>query len=84
MADPADDDASMRLVMTGTAKGYLVPGAADERANFNRAVTVGLNDLETDRDVSFGDAAIRLGLDRNEQVPSRPVVGAVHSSPVRD
>ena len=63
MANPADDDASMRRVTTGTAKGYLVPRAADERANFIHAVTVGLNDLETGRDVSFDDAAIRLGVD---------------------
>lgn len=71
------------VLATATGKGDLVPGAAEERANFIRAVTVGLNDLETGRDVSFDDAAIRLGLDRNE-VPSRPIVGAGHSSPVGD
>jgi hypothetical protein len=44
----------------------LAPGAAEEQADFIRAVTVGINNLETGRDVSFDDAAIRLGLDRNE------------------
>jgi hypothetical protein len=44
----------------------LVPGAAEEQADFIRAVPVGINNLETGCDVSFDDAAIRLGLDRNE------------------
>jgi hypothetical protein len=66
MANPPDDDASMRRITTSTAKGDLAPGAAEEQADFIRAVTVGINNLETGRDVSFDDAAIRLGLDRNE------------------
>jgi hypothetical protein len=46
--------------------GGKVRGAAEERANSIRAVTVGLYGLETGRDVSFADAAIGLGLDQNE------------------
>jgi hypothetical protein len=34
-----------------------------EAKHFVRAVTVGLNNLETGRDVSFDDASIRLALD---------------------
>lgn len=60
------DDASMLRATTGTAEGDLVPGAAEERADFIRALTAGLKDRETSRDVSIDDAVIRLRLDRNE------------------
>ena len=66
MANPPDDNASMRGTTTSAANGDLVPGAAEEQADFIRAVPVGINNLETGRDISFDDAAIRLGLDRNE------------------
>lgn len=62
MANSPEDNTSMRGVTTDSGKGYLVPGTAEEQANFIRAVTVGFNDLETGRELSSVDAAIRLGL----------------------
>lgn len=66
MANPPDANTGTRRVTTGAAIGYLVPGAAEERTQFIRAVTAGRNDLETERDISFDDAAVRLGFDQNE------------------
>ena len=66
MANSTDDDASLRRATTGMATGDLAPGAAEERADFIGAVTAGLKDLETGRDVAVDDAAIRLGLGRNK------------------
>jgi len=66
MADSTDDDARMRRTTIGTAKGDSVTGVAEDRADFIRAVTAGLDDLENSRDVPFDDAVIRLGLDRKE------------------
>jgi len=43
----------MRSTTTGMATGDLIPGATKERASFIHAVNVGLNDLETRRDVSI-------------------------------
>jgi hypothetical protein len=65
MADSTDDDVGMRCVPKGTAKGNPVPGGAEDQANFIRAVSIGLSDLEAGREISFDDAGIRLGLDRN-------------------
>jgi hypothetical protein len=56
----------MRRVTIGTATGDLIPGAAQERADFIHAVTAGFNNLEAGREISFDDAAIGLGLDRGE------------------
>ena len=64
MANLADDDANMHCVTTATASGDLVLGAAEERADYIRAVSVGLNDLEAGLEISFDDAAIRLGPNR--------------------
>jgi hypothetical protein len=69
MAYSTDHDVSMRRALSGTVKGDLVPGDAEDRADFIRAVTAGLNDLEAGRETSFADAAIRLGLDRGEAPP---------------
>ena len=66
MADSTDDDVSMRSVTNRMAKGDSIPGAAEQQANFIRAVGIGLNDLSNGREFSFGYAVIRLGLDRVE------------------
>jgi hypothetical protein len=63
MASSAADDASMRCVTAGTATGDFALGGGGEWADFIRAVSIGLNDLEAGREISFDDAAIRLGLD---------------------
>jgi hypothetical protein len=73
----------MRSATTVTATGDLIQGDAKERADFIRAVTAGLNDLEAGCEIASDDAAIRVGLDRNG-VPSPPVVRAGHSSPARE
>lgn len=56
----------MRSATTGAVTGDSITSAAKERADFSRAVTAGLEDLEAARELSFDDAAIRLGLDRGE------------------
>lgn len=66
MTSSAHDDASMRRVTSDIAIGDLLPRAAEERADFIRAVDAGLNDLESGREIPFDDTAIRLGLDRND------------------
>ena len=43
----------MRSTTTGMATGDLIPGATKERASFIHALNIGLNDLETRRDVSI-------------------------------
>ena len=60
------DDVSARLATTGPAKEDPVLGAAEDQANFIRAVTIGLSELEAGREMSFDHAAIRLGLERGE------------------
>lgn len=69
MANPTDHDASMRSATTVAAAGDLAPRGAEERADFIRAVTAGLNDLEAGREISFDDAAIRLGLNLDGAPP---------------
>ena len=66
MENAADHNANMGNETIDTAIGDLIPIAAKERAGFIRAVTAGLEDLEAGRELSFDDAAIRLGLDRGE------------------
>jgi len=56
----------MRRATTGAVTGDLVPGVAEERGDSIRAVTAGLDDLETGREISFDETPIRLGLGRNE------------------
>ncbi|NIW84994.1 MAG: hypothetical protein GWN09_00030 [Gammaproteobacteria bacterium] len=60
---------SKRSATTVAATGDLIPRGAEERAVFIRAVTAGLNDLEAGREISFDDAAIRLGLNLDEAPP---------------
>ena len=69
MANRTDHDASRRSATTVAATGDLPPRGAEERADFIRAVTAGLNDLEAGREISFDDAAIRLGLNLDEAPP---------------
>lgn len=69
MANSTDDDGSLRHVTNGVAKGDSVPSAAQERANFIRAVRIGLDAFEAGREHSFDDAAIRLGLDGDKAPP---------------
>lgn len=59
----------MRSGTTAAATGDLIMSAAKQRADFIRAVTTGLEDLEAGREFAFDDAAIRLGLDRREVSP---------------
>ena len=83
MAKPTNHNASVRSETTGTATGDLVRGATEERADFIRAATVGLEYLEAGREFSFDAAAIRLGLDRVE-VSSRAAVGEGYPAQVSD
>ncbi|MCO6442113.1 MAG: hypothetical protein J5I81_13785 [Nitrococcus mobilis] len=62
----AYDNPIMRNEMTDSTKGGSILSAANERAEFIRAVIVGLEDLEADRELSFDKAAIRLGVDQSE------------------
>jgi hypothetical protein len=59
----------MRRATTVAATGDLIPRGVEERADFIRVVTAGLNDLEAGREASFDDAAIRLGLNLDEAPP---------------
>ena len=47
----------------------MISRDAEEGAYLIRAVTAGLNDLEAGREISFDDAAIRLGLNLDEAPP---------------
>ena len=69
MANSTGDDGSLCHVTNGVAQGDPVAGAAEERANFIRAVGIGLEDLGAGREHSFDDAATRLGLDRDKALP---------------
>ena len=62
----SNDDVSARLATTGPAEEDPVSGAAEDQANFIRAVTIGLSELEAGREMSFDHPAIRLGLERGE------------------
>ncbi|MGA7979641.1 MAG: hypothetical protein WCA32_05360 [Chromatiaceae bacterium] len=65
MANPPDDNTSMYGVTTGSGKRYSVPETVVEQASFMCAAIVGLNNLETRRELSSADAAIRLELTLN-------------------
>ncbi len=58
------DDVSVRRATTGPAKEDLVLGAAEDRVNLIRALSIGLSDLEADRAAALDHAAMRLGLER--------------------
>jgi hypothetical protein len=66
MANATDQNIEMGNGTTGKATGDLIASAAKDRATFIRAVTAGLEDLDAGRELSFDDAASRLGLERGE------------------
>lgn len=62
----SSDDVRARRATTGPAKEDPVLGAAEDQADFIRAVSIGLSDLEAGREISFDHPAIRLGLEPGE------------------
>jgi hypothetical protein len=66
MANATDQNIQMGNGTTVMGTGDLMASAAKDRAAFIRAVTAGLEDLDAGRELSFDDAANRLGLERGE------------------
>jgi len=64
MTDSTGDGVSMHRFTNDTTKGDSVQGVAEEQANFMRAVSIGLKDLDSGREISSDDAATRVWPDR--------------------
>jgi hypothetical protein len=62
----ADHNPIMRNETTDSTTGDLIPSAARERLDFIRVVISGLEHFEAGRELSFNEAAIRLGVDQSE------------------